>query len=112
MTNIALDAHVTVAAIIEKEQKFLMVEEISDGLTVINQPAGHVEHDESFATAVIRETREETAWQFIPQAVVGVYRWLHPQSGATYYRHCFILKPNLIIFRLSLYLKNIKSVYY
>ena len=66
-----------------------MVEEISDGLEVINQPAGHVEDQESFQQAVIRETLEETGWQFIPEAVTGIYRWIHPNNGHTYLRHCF-----------------------
>ena len=54
----------------------------------LNQPAGHLENNESLIDAVIRETQEETAWQFEPQALVGIYRWQVPQ-GETYIRYCF-----------------------
>ncbi len=81
--------HVTVAALVEREGKFLMVEESIDGKTVLNQPAGHLEEGESLIDAVIRETREETAWKFIPEALTGIYRWTHPHNGETFLRHCF-----------------------
>ncbi len=66
-----------------------MVEESIEGETVLNQPAGHLEDGESFIEAVIRETQEETAWKFSPETVIGIYRWVHPDSGATFLRHCF-----------------------
>ena len=59
--------HVTVAAVIEDQQRFLLVEESSDNLIVLNQPAGHLEAGETILEAVIRETLEETAWQFVPE---------------------------------------------
>ena len=65
----------TVAAIVEREARFLMVEEKVKGVTVLNQPAGHVEAGESPIDAVVRETREETAWGFTPVAITGVYMW-------------------------------------
>jgi ADP-ribose pyrophosphatase YjhB (NUDIX family) len=71
---------ITVAAIIARGQQFLMVEELIQGQQVINQPAGHVEINESPAAAVVREALEETAWQFIPRHVVGVYCWRKPGS--------------------------------
>jgi 8-oxo-dGTP pyrophosphatase MutT (NUDIX family) len=52
-----------------------MVEERVAGQLVINQPAGHVESGETLLHAVIREAREETAWRFIPEALIGVYLW-------------------------------------
>lgn len=55
----------------------------------LNQPAGHLESNESLIDAVIRETKEETAWSFKPTDVVGIYRWQHPDSGDTYIRFCF-----------------------
>jgi len=55
----------------------------------LNQPAGHLESGESLIDAVIRETQEETAWQFKPTALVGIYRWQHPVNGDTYMRFCF-----------------------
>jgi 8-oxo-dGTP pyrophosphatase MutT (NUDIX family) len=55
---------------------------------VINQPAGHLEKNESLIDAVIRETLEETRWDFEPQYITGIYRWLH-DNGETYLRICF-----------------------
>lgn len=82
--------HATVAAVIESEGRFLMVEELAGGSTsVYNQPAGHLESGESLLDAVIRETREETAWQFHPEYLVGIYRWQVPPGGDTYLRFCF-----------------------
>ncbi len=66
-----------------------MVEEEVDGQLVLNQPAGHVEAGESFIQAVIRETLEETARPFVPEAVTGIYRWQHPKNGSTFIRHAF-----------------------
>ena len=78
--------HATVAAIIEHDNKFLMVEELIHGERVFNQPAGHLDPDESLIDAVIRETREESAWQFVPEAVTGIYLWKHPENGETFLR--------------------------
>lgn len=80
---------VTVAAIIEREGRFLMVEEqVGSPNTAFNQPAGHLEEDESLQQAIIREVLEETAYPFIPQAISGIYRWIAP-TGDTYLRVCF-----------------------
>ena len=87
--------HVTVAAIIQREGKFLLVEENvpdKDNTTakkVINQPAGHLENNESLFYAVIRETLEETRWEFKPSYISGIYRWIH-DNGETYLRICFV----------------------
>lgn len=81
--------HVTVAAIIEQDQKFLLVEEIIDGQKVLNQPAGHLEDGESIIAATIRETLEETARHFTPEYLVGLYRWKMPAKDRTYIRYCF-----------------------
>ena len=81
--------HVTVAAVVQREGRFLLVEEQIDGARVINQPAGHLDEGESLLDAVVREAREETAWRFVPEAVVGVYRWRVPESGTTYLRITF-----------------------
>ncbi len=80
---------VTVAAVIERDGKYLLVEETTDGGMVFNQPAGHLEDDESLSDAVKREVREETAWRFEPAGLVGVYRWRIPDTGSTYLRFCF-----------------------
>lgn len=81
--------HVTVAAVIERAGEFLLVEEQSDGRTVLNQPAGHLERDESLIDAVIRETLEETGHRFDPQALVGFYLWKSESAGITFLRVTF-----------------------
>jgi 8-oxo-dGTP pyrophosphatase MutT (NUDIX family) len=81
--------HVTVAAVIERYGRFLLVQERESGRTVFNQPAGHLEDGESLVSAVIRETLEETGWHFQPDAIIGMYRWRHPVKGITYLRVTF-----------------------
>jgi 8-oxo-dGTP pyrophosphatase MutT (NUDIX family) len=81
--------HVTVAAIAEKDGKFLIVEEMVDGQRVYNQPAGHLDSGESLVEAVIRETLEETAWAFQPEALVGIQLWRHPVHSESYLRFSF-----------------------
>lgn len=81
--------HITVAAIIEHEQKFLLVEERAEGQVVYNQPAGHWEEGESLIDAAVRETLEETGWEFFPTALVGIYRWQHPHKDETFLRFAF-----------------------
>ncbi len=80
---------VTVAAVAERDGQFLVVEERASGRVVINQPAGHLEDGETFIDAVVRETLEETAWQFEPQAVVGVYVWRPQHLSRTFLRIAF-----------------------
>ena len=74
---------VTVAALVEREGRFLLVEERIGGRVVFNQPAGHVEDGESLSAAVIRETLEETAWHFHPEALLGLYLWRSPRGHST-----------------------------
>ena len=81
--------HLTVAAVVERHQRFLFVEEIAGGAEVINQPAGHVEPGESLLDAVIRETLEETAWVFNPTAIIGIYLWQHPTKNERFLRAVF-----------------------
>ena len=81
--------NVTVAALIERDGRFLMVqEETSDGLR-FNQPAGHLEEDESLIEATVRETLEETAHRFVTEYLIGVYQWPRPQGDITYLRFAF-----------------------
>ena len=84
--------HITVATIVEREGKFLMVKENSGGRLVYNQPAGHVELEESLFDAAIRETLEETAWRVHLERLLGIYQYTSPDNGVTYIRHCFIAK--------------------
>ncbi len=81
--------HLTVAAIIEKNGQYLLVEEISDGKKVINQPAGHWEPGENHIEAVCRETLEETAYCFKPNHIVGIHTWVKADSNDTYLRISF-----------------------
>jgi 8-oxo-dGTP pyrophosphatase MutT (NUDIX family) len=74
---------VTVAAVIERSGRFLLVEERIRGHLVLNQPAGHLEDGEPLLDAVIRETLEETAWQFTPEALLGIYQWRSPRGHTT-----------------------------
>jgi len=74
---------VTVAAVIERSGRFLLVEERIRGHLVLNQPAGHLEDGEALLDAVIRETLEETAWQFTPEALLGIYQWRSPRAHTT-----------------------------
>ncbi len=85
--------HATVATLIERNGKLLVVEEISHGKTVYNQPAGHVEQGESIQDAAIRETLEETGWQIKLTGFVGLYTYTAPQNGVCYYRFCFAAEP-------------------
>ncbi|MEX0963021.1 MAG: NUDIX hydrolase [Pseudohongiellaceae bacterium] len=82
--------HITVATVIECEGKFLMVRENANGRLVYNQPAGHVEVDETLPEAALRETLEETAWRVLLEKFLGVYQYTSPENGITYIRHCFI----------------------
>ncbi len=79
----------TVAAMAERDGRFLLVQERVEGKRVLNQPAGHLEDNESLFAAVIRETREETGWQFEPDSITGIYRWREPVGGRTYIRVAF-----------------------
>jgi len=81
--------HVTVAAIIEDDSRFLLVQERISGKSVYNQPAGHLEDGETLIDAVIRETREETAREFQPESLIGIYQWRHPEKGKTFIRVAF-----------------------
>ena len=82
-------SHITVAAVIKRDNKFLMVKEKANGLIVYNQPAGHWEVDETLVEAAKRETLEETAWEFTPEALVSIYRWKHPEKDEVYLRATF-----------------------
>lgn len=82
--------HITVATVIERDNRFLLVYEESDGRNVYNQPAGHLEPDETLAEAAVRETLEETAWNIKLTGVVGVNLYTAPSNNVTYFRTTFI----------------------
>lgn len=81
--------HLTVAAVVERHGRYLVVEELAGGQHVINQPAGHVEPGEALRAAVVRETQEETGWHFEPSAISGIYLWQHPENGERFLRVVF-----------------------
>lgn len=84
---------VTVAAIVLRDGRFLMVEESVRGRAVLNQPAGHLEPNESLLQALVRECREETAWAIEPEAFVGSYLWQSPDDGRHFLRFAFAARP-------------------
>ncbi|HJS89720.1 MAG TPA: NUDIX hydrolase [Steroidobacteraceae bacterium] len=84
-----MNPEITVAAVTETDGRFLVVEERIERRLVINQPAGHVEPGETLLEAVIREVREETAWRFKADELLGVYLWRHPGTGRTTKRFAF-----------------------
>ena len=79
----------TVAAVVERDGRFLLVEERIDGRMVLNQPAGHLDPGESLVDACRREVLEETAHRFEPTALVGIYRWVYAPRNITFLRFCF-----------------------
>lgn len=70
----------------------MFVKEYAKSDVVLNQPAGHLEMDESLDQAAVRETLEETAWHVELTALVGVYLY-QAANGVTYQRVCFAAKP-------------------
>lgn len=82
--------HLTVATVVERDSKFLMVRETIDGEQVINQPAGHVEPGEDVMAAALRETMEETGWEVAITGFLGFSNVMSPTTGITYYRLAFI----------------------
>ena len=81
-----------------RDGRLLVVEESVAGRLVINQPAGHLEPDESLVDAAVRETIEETGWTVRPTALVGAYQWKAPVGpdgggGRHYLRIAFAAEP-------------------
>ena len=66
---------VTVAAVVERDGRYLVVEELVGGTRVFNQPAGHVEPGETLAAAAIREVNEESGYRFTPLTFLGLFTW-------------------------------------
>lgn len=85
--------HVTVAAVVERNGRFLLIEEDVNDETVVNQPAGHWEEGETFAQAAVRETLEETGWSIEITGLVGVYEYKPPELDYAFVRFAFSAKP-------------------
>ena len=93
-TPLSWPPHVTVAVVVERDGRYLMVEEhdkLAGGL-VFNQPAGHLDPGEGLLQAALRETLEETRWEVELTGVVGVSLATAP-NGITYYRTTFAARP-------------------
>ena len=86
--------HLTVATVVQRNGKFLIVEEKDQfsGALVYNQPAGHVDPGETILQAAIRETYEETGWQVTLTGFLGTFSHLAPDN-AMYHRMAFVAKP-------------------
>jgi 8-oxo-dGTP pyrophosphatase MutT (NUDIX family) len=84
---------VTVATVVVRDGRLLVVEEKVRGELVINQPAGHLEPDESLLEAALRETLEETGWEVTLTAFIGAYQWKAPGDGRHFLRMAFAAEP-------------------
>ena len=84
---------VTVATVVADGDRLLFVEEHAHGRLVLNQPAGHLEPDESLVAAAARETLEETGWEVEVNAFIGAYQWKAPETGRHYLRMAFAAQP-------------------
>jgi len=84
--------HVTVATVVARDGRLLLVEEAIDGRQVLNQPAGHLEPDETLAEAACRETLEETGWTVRLSAFIGTYQWTAP-DGTPFLRFAYAAEP-------------------
>lgn len=82
-------AHVTVACVIERDGRFLLVEERADEGVVINQPAGHLDPGETLLDAARRETLEETGCEVTLEALLGMAQYTSSANGITYLRTTF-----------------------
>jgi len=81
-----LPTDLTVSAVVEQDGKFLIVEERSSGVVVVNQPGGHIESGESPEQAVVREALEEAGCQIEVAELLGVYLWIQPQTRRQFLR--------------------------
>lgn len=86
--------HVTVATLVERDGRWLFVEERIQGDAVLNQPAGHWENGESLVEAAVRETQEETGWHVVPSALIGIYSYRPPALPYTFLRIAFRATPH------------------
>lgn len=85
--------HITVATVVQRNNEYLFVEERDAGQTVFNQPAGHLEPNETLFEAAVRETLEETAWDVHLTGLIGLYHYYSAHNDTTYLRICFAAEP-------------------
>ncbi len=84
--------HLTVACVICRDDRFLVVREHAADRIAINQPAGHVEPGERLSSAALRETREETGYEIELTGLLGLSTYFSVAAGITYYRVSFAAK--------------------
>jgi len=76
----------TVAVVVEQDDRFLMIEERSSGAVVVTQPGGHIEPGESPEQAAVREALEESGCVIEVSGLLGLYLWIHPQTRRQFLR--------------------------
>ena len=84
---------VTVACVVPRDGRFLLVEESIRGRLVLNQPAGHLEPNETLCDAALRETLEETGWTVALHGLIGVYQWSNAATDSHFLRFTFAAGP-------------------
>ena len=85
--------HVTVACVVARDDRYLMVEEVINGVSTYNQPAGHLEDEETLPAAAVRETLEETGWNVALTSLVAIQQWRSTEHGDMVLRFCFAAQP-------------------
>jgi ADP-ribose pyrophosphatase YjhB (NUDIX family) len=89
-----LPTDLTVTAVVERDQRFLLIEERSSGVVSINQPGGRIDSDESPEEAVIRETHAVARCEIAVTGLLGVYLWIHPQTRQQFLRLVYTADMN------------------
>jgi ADP-ribose pyrophosphatase YjhB (NUDIX family) len=82
----------TVSAVVERDGRYLLVEERAMGAVVLSQPGGHIEAGESPEAAVVREVLEETACRVTCGELIGMYLWIHPQTRQQFVKIVYVAK--------------------
>lgn len=88
-TTVDWKPHIVVASVVEREGRFLIVEETINGELWLNQPAGHWEPGETLIEGARREAMEESAWEVEPTGVLGIYEWQSPGLPYPFVRIAF-----------------------
>ena len=83
----------SVATVVERDGRFLIIEERTRGGLRLNQPAGHLEAGETLAAGAVRETLEESAWHVEVTHLIGIYLWQPADSRRAYLRFAFAATP-------------------
>ncbi len=90
MTSGTEAPHLVVACVVERDGRYLLVEESAGGQLVLNQPAGHWEYGETFVDGAVRETLEESGWHVQPTHLLGLYEYQPDDLPYTFVRLAFV----------------------